>query len=159
MGPDERARSPAHLRARIVRAWAARHSSPDHRTVLGSILPDQLRDAQHLARATQGQQRRAANAILSEAYNLSQLYLAYQPAPDLLWRVAERGMLAAQESEDPAAIAGAAWHNGGNSDRYTGQGSGISVTIMKGGRLYQAAGSFRGCCPQEAGCGRVVHRE
>jgi transcriptional regulator with XRE-family HTH domain len=101
--------SPAHLRARLARAWAARHSSPDHRTVLGGILPGLLRDAQHLARATEGPQRRQASAILAEAYNLSQFYLAYQPAPDLLWRVAERAMLAAQESEDPVAIAGAAW--------------------------------------------------
>ncbi|HXP21909.1 MAG TPA: helix-turn-helix transcriptional regulator [Streptosporangiaceae bacterium] len=101
--------NPAHLRARLARSWAARHSAPDHRTVLGGILPDLLRDAQHLARATQGTERRAAHAILAEAYNLSQFYLAYQPAPDLLWRVAERAMLAAQESEDPATIAGAAW--------------------------------------------------
>jgi transcriptional regulator with XRE-family HTH domain len=101
--------SPAHIRARLARSWAARHSSPDHRTVLGGILPDLLRDAQHLVRATQGEERREANAILAEAYNLSQFYLAYQPAPDLLWRVAERAMLAAQESEDPEVIAGAAW--------------------------------------------------
>lgn len=101
--------NPAHLRARLARSWAARHSAPDHRTVLGGILPGLLRDAQHLARATQGPQRRQAHAILAEAYNLSQFYLAYQPAPDLLWRVAERAMLAAQESEDRAVIGGAAW--------------------------------------------------
>ncbi len=101
--------NPAHLRARLARAWAARHSAPDHRTVLGALLPDLLRDSQHLVRATHGQRRRDANALLAEAFSLSQFYLAYQPATDLLWRVAERGMLAAQESEDPAAIAGAAW--------------------------------------------------
>ncbi|HEY5990295.1 MAG TPA: helix-turn-helix transcriptional regulator [Streptosporangiaceae bacterium] len=101
--------NPAHLRAQLARSWAARHSSPDHRTVLGGILPDLLRDAQYLARATHGPQRREANAILAEAYNLCQFFLAYQPAADLLWRVAERAMLAAQESEDPATIAGAAW--------------------------------------------------
>jgi hypothetical protein len=48
------------------------------------------------------QQRREANAVLAEAFSLAQFYLAYRPA-------AERGMLAAQESEDPTAIAGAAW--------------------------------------------------
>lgn len=101
--------NPAHLRGRLARSWAARHSSPDHRTVLGGILPDLLRDAQHLVRTTQGRERREASAILAEAFSLSQFYLAYQPAPDLLWRVAERAMLAAQESEDPTAIAGAAW--------------------------------------------------
>jgi transcriptional regulator with XRE-family HTH domain len=101
--------NPAYLRARLARSWAARHSSPDHRTVLGGILPGLLRDAQYLVRTTQGQQRREANAILAEAFSLSQFYLAYQPAPDLLWRVAERSMIAAQESQDPAAIAGSAW--------------------------------------------------
>ena len=106
---DGPAPNPAHLRARLARSWAARHSAPDHRTVLGGILPGLLRDAQHLARATQGPERRKAHAILAEAYNLSQFYVAYQPAPDLLWRVAERAMLAAQESEDPEAIGGAAW--------------------------------------------------
>ena len=100
---------PAHLRARLAKSWAARHSAPDHRTVLGGILPDLLRDAQYLARTTQGPERREANAILAEAYNLAQFYLAYQPAADLLWRVAERAMLTAQESEDPETIAGAAW--------------------------------------------------
>jgi hypothetical protein len=98
-----------HLRARLASAWAARHSSPDHRTVLGGLLPDLLRDAQHLVRATHGAQRRDANAILAETFSLSQFYLAYQPAPDLLWRVAERAMIAAQESEEPTAVAGAAW--------------------------------------------------
>lgn len=100
---------PAHLRARLARSWAARHSAPDHRTVLGGILPDLLRDAQHLVRATEDAGRREANALLAEAYNLSQFYLAYQPAPDLLWRVAERAMLAALQSEDSVAIGGAAW--------------------------------------------------
>ncbi len=35
--------------------------------------------------------------------------MAYQPDAALLWRVAERGLVAAQESEDPHAIGVAAW--------------------------------------------------
>lgn len=42
-------------------------------------------------------------------YALSQFFLAYQPDSALLWRVAERCMVAAQESEDPHAIGVAAW--------------------------------------------------
>lgn len=42
-------------------------------------------------------------------YSLSQFFLAYQPEPALLWRVAERGIVAAQESEDPHTIGVAAW--------------------------------------------------
>ncbi|GLF96636.1 helix-turn-helix domain-containing protein [Streptomyces yaizuensis] len=100
----------SHLRARLARAWAARHSSPHHREVVGALLPDLIRDAQLAVRqADSGADRRAAQAALSEVYSLSQFFIAYQPDAALLWRVAERGMVAAQESEDPHTIGVAAW--------------------------------------------------
>lgn len=100
----------AHLHARITRAWAARHASPNHRDVIGALLPDLIRDAQAAVRhADTATGRRAAQAVLAEVYSLSQFFIAYQPAQDLLWRVAERGMVAAQESEDPHTIGVAAW--------------------------------------------------
>ncbi len=37
------------------------------------------------------------------------MFIAYQPAAELLWRVADRAMVAAQESGDPEAVAGAGW--------------------------------------------------
>jgi hypothetical protein len=98
-----------HLDARIAAAWRARHASPDHRTVLGGLLPDLIRDAQHAVRSYRSDDRRRAQAMLASVYNLSQFFLAYQPAADLLWRVAERAMTAAQEADDPAAIGGAVW--------------------------------------------------
>jgi transcriptional regulator with XRE-family HTH domain len=107
---DREAPPPAHLRARLDRAWAARHQAPNHREVVGSLLPDLIRDAQLAARqADTPADRRAAQAVLSEVYSLSQFFLAYQPDSALLWRVAERSMVAAQESEDPRAIGVAAW--------------------------------------------------
>lgn len=99
--------SVAHLRLRLARAWQARHASPDHRTVLGGLLPDLIKDAQVMARF--GSDRRAAHALLAEVLNLSQMFLAYQPDVSLLWRAAERAMLAAQESEVPEAVAGSVW--------------------------------------------------
>ena len=99
--------SVAHLRLRLARAWQARHASPDHRTVLGGLLPDLIKDAQVLARF--GADRRAAHALLAEVLNLSQMFLAYQPDVSLLWRASERAMLAAQESGAPEAIAGSVW--------------------------------------------------
>ncbi len=100
----------AHLQARLARAWAARHSAPNHREVIGQLLPDLIRDAQATVRqADSAADRRAAQAALSEVYSLSQFFIAYQPEAALLWRVAERGMIAAQESEDPHAIGVAAW--------------------------------------------------
>ncbi len=50
-----------------------------------------------------------AQGVLAEVYCLAQFFLAYQPDSAMLWRVAERGMVAAQESEDPHAIAVSAW--------------------------------------------------
>lgn len=100
----------AHLQARLARAWAARHTSPAHRDTIGALLPDLIRDAQLATRqADTGAERRTAQAVLAEVYSLAQFFLAYQPDPSLLWRVAERGMVAAQESEDPHAIGTAAW--------------------------------------------------
>mgnify|MGYP001228267045 FL=1 len=100
----------AHLRARLDQAWSARHSSPHHREVLGQLLPALIEDAQLAAhQADDRTARRAAQAILAEVYALSQFFIAYQPAQDLLWRVAERGMVAAHDSGDLHAIGVAAW--------------------------------------------------
>ncbi|GAA1614206.1 hypothetical protein GCM10009733_007990 [Nonomuraea maheshkhaliensis] len=97
------------IRARLDSAWRTRHTSPDHRTALGRLLPDLLHDTQLAARMYSGADRRRANALLAETYGLTQMFVAYQPAQDLLWRVAERSLLAAQESEDPMALATAVW--------------------------------------------------
>ncbi|WP_328871525.1 helix-turn-helix domain-containing protein [Streptomyces sp. NBC_00287] len=100
----------AHLSARLARAWAARHSAPNHREVIGALLPDLIRDAQLAVRqAETASERRAGLAALAEVYSLAQFFVAYQPDAALLWRVAERGLIAAQESEDPHAIGVAAW--------------------------------------------------
>ncbi|MEV7435372.1 helix-turn-helix domain-containing protein [Streptomyces griseoviridis] len=99
-----------HLDARLARAWAARHSAPHHRDVIGALLPDLIRDAQLAVRqADTAADRRAAQARLAEVYSLSQFFVAYQPDAALLWRVAERGLVAAQESEDPHTLGVAAW--------------------------------------------------
>ncbi|MEU5793979.1 helix-turn-helix domain-containing protein [Streptomyces sp. NPDC047813] len=100
----------AHLEARLHAAWKARHASKNHREAIGKLLPDLIRDAYALARHAQSAaDRRAAQALLAQTYSLSQFFIAYQPDSFLLWRVAERGMVAAQESEDPHTIGVAAW--------------------------------------------------
>ncbi|MFF4248624.1 helix-turn-helix domain-containing protein [Streptomyces sp. NPDC001822] len=109
-GAADQAPTAEHLAARLARAWSARHTSPHHREVVGALLPDLIRDAQATVRqADTAADRRAAQAVLSEVYSLSQFFVAYQPDSALLWRVAERGMVAAQESEDPHTIGVAAW--------------------------------------------------
>ena len=107
---DREAPSTQHLRLRLDSAWAARHSAPNHREVVGELLPGLIGDAQLAVRqADTAAERSAAQAVLSEVYSLSQFFVAYQPDSALLWRVAERGMVAAQDSGDPHAIGVAAW--------------------------------------------------
>ncbi|MGX7669332.1 helix-turn-helix domain-containing protein [Plantactinospora sp. DSM 117369] len=98
-----------HLRARLDAAWRARHQASDHRTVLGALLPDLIGDAQDAARTLDGADRRVAQSLLAEVFGLSQMFLAHQPAAELIWRVTDRAMVAAGESGDPEALAGAGW--------------------------------------------------
>lgn len=100
----------AHLEARLHAAWKARHAAKNHREAIGKLLPDLIRDAQSLVRhADSSNERRSAQSLLAQTYSLSQFFIAYQPDSSLLWRVAERGMIAAQESEDPHTIGVATW--------------------------------------------------
>ncbi|WP_189050878.1 helix-turn-helix domain-containing protein, partial [Micromonospora sonchi] len=106
---DAPAESLSSLRKRLGVAWRARHQASDHRTVLGGLLPGLLRDGQRAVLAYEGDERRQAQALLAETLGLAQMFIAYQPAAELLWRVADRAMVAAQESGDPEAIACAGW--------------------------------------------------
>ncbi|MCX4099253.1 helix-turn-helix domain-containing protein [Nocardia sp. alder85J] len=106
--PPDHQTSVGHLAERLRTAWDVRHRSPDHRTQLGILLPDLLRDAQAAARA-RGDDRRTARKILAGTYQLADFYLAYQPSPELVWLVADRGMSEGIESDDPYVIACSAW--------------------------------------------------
>ncbi|HET6288781.1 MAG TPA: helix-turn-helix domain-containing protein [Amycolatopsis sp.] len=101
--------SVSHLAARLRAAWLVRHSSSDHRTQLGSLLPGLIRDAQLAARVLLGEERRAARRVLAGVYQLADFYVAYQPAPELVWLVADRAVAEAQEADDPYLIAGGVW--------------------------------------------------
>lgn len=101
--------SVTHLAERLHTAWQVRHSSPDHRTQLGSLLPGLIRDAQMAVRSLSGPERREARRVLSGVYQLADFYVAYQPSPELVWMVADRALTEAQEADDPYAIAGGAW--------------------------------------------------
>lgn len=100
----------AHLGLRLAQAWTVRHGSPDHRTQLGALLPSLIRDAQRAVRLHHDPiARREARRLLAKVYQLADFYVAYQPVPELVWLVADRAMLAAQEADDPDVIAGSAW--------------------------------------------------
>jgi transcriptional regulator with XRE-family HTH domain len=106
---DAREVNLGHLRLRLADAWKIRHASPNHRTALGELLPGLITEAQAAITTADLSERREAYAILAEVMNLAQMYAAYQPDGNLLWRIAERGMNAAQESGNRAVIGSAAW--------------------------------------------------
>lgn len=99
----------AHLAVRLDQAWAVRHGSPDHRTQLGSVLPGLIRDAQRAVRAGEHPARRDARRLLARVYQLADFFVAYQPAPELVWMVADRAMAEAREADDPYLMGSSAW--------------------------------------------------
>lgn len=103
---------PAHLQGRVAQSWELWHHSERNRTEVGALLPDLIRDAETAARVLEGNERRAALVALSDVYRLVGQATAYIAPPELAWVVADRALAAAQDADDPAAIAAAAWNMG-----------------------------------------------
>ncbi|WP_378733695.1 helix-turn-helix domain-containing protein [Nocardia brasiliensis] len=99
----------AALAGRTADAWQLWHQSKTHRTDVGRILPRLVLDARIAARLTEGTDRRAAYAVLADVYALVQHEIVWASESELLWTAADRAMLAAQEADEPVALAGAAW--------------------------------------------------
>jgi transcriptional regulator with XRE-family HTH domain len=99
----------AALAARTADAWLLWHQSTQHRTDVGRILPRLVTDARVAARAAEGHDRRAANAVLADVYALVQHEVVWASETELTWTAADRAMTAAQEADTPSALAGAAW--------------------------------------------------
>jgi len=97
------------LASRTDDAWCLWHTSREHRTDVGRILPRLVTDARIAARTTTGTERRRANAVLADLYALVQHEIVWASEAELTWTVADRAMTAAQDADMPAALAGAAW--------------------------------------------------
>jgi transcriptional regulator with XRE-family HTH domain len=97
------------LASRVADAWRLWHQSPQHRTDVGRVLPRLVTEARIAARAADGEDRRTANAALADVYALVQHEVVWASEAELTWTVADRAMIAAQEADRPAALAGAAW--------------------------------------------------
>ncbi len=107
---DQEPVPPETLAANVAQAWMVWHGSPQHRSAIATILPRLLQDARISARLLDGRERRAALVTLAQVYHLVQLYLSFQPVPHLIMLAGDRAMLAAQESDNPQAVAAAAWY-------------------------------------------------
>lgn len=100
------------LQGRVDQTWRLWHNSAHNRTEVGSLLPDLIRRTEAAARSFDGDRRRAALVALSDTYRLTGQATAYIAPAELAWVVADRALSAAQQADDPAAIAAAAWNMG-----------------------------------------------
>ncbi|MFI5793813.1 multiprotein-bridging factor 1 family protein [Streptomyces sp. NPDC051677] len=117
---DREPESAEVLAARLRQAWKLWHASDrrtgprnaveGNRSRIVGLLPSLLADTQNATRALEGADRRRALVALAETYHLAQLFLSFQPAPDLVMLTGDRAMTAAQDADSPRAIAAAAWY-------------------------------------------------
>jgi len=98
------------LSSRVRSAWEMWHGAKRQRTAVSVVLPGLLRDGRDAVRRLDGADRRRALGSLAETYHLAQLFLSFQPCPDLVMLCGDRAMNAAQDADDPYVIAGAAWY-------------------------------------------------
>lgn len=103
---------PAVLQGRVDQTWRLWHSSGRNRTEVCALLPGLIRDGEAAVRACDGEQRRAALVALSDIYRLTGQATAYVAPAEVAWVVADRALAAAQDADQPAAIAAAAWNLG-----------------------------------------------
>jgi DNA-binding XRE family transcriptional regulator len=98
------------LDGRVTQLWELWHGTKRQRTAIAGLLPNLLTDARLAARRYQGNDRRRALRSLAQTYHLTQLYLSFQPVPELISMTGDRAMTAAQDADDPHAMATAAWY-------------------------------------------------
>lgn len=108
--PDREPVSADALAANVAQAWMVWHGSPTQRTAVATVLPRLLGDARISVRLLEGLQRRRALTSLAQIYHLAQLYLSFQPYPELILMTGDRAMQAAQDADDPKAMAAATWY-------------------------------------------------
>jgi transcriptional regulator with XRE-family HTH domain len=91
------------LSRQVREAWQARQACAYRQ--LGVLLPRLLTNAQRAARQLDGDQQRAANSLLAETYQCVGFAMANMGQSDLAWIAADRGILAAERSEDRLVVA------------------------------------------------------
>lgn len=100
----------AGLTDRVRQAWELWHGARRHRTAVAGLLPGLLDEARTAVRQADGVERRHALALEAQIYHLAQLFLSFQPQPELVTLTGDRAMMAAQDADDPIAMAAAAWY-------------------------------------------------
>ncbi|WP_149563837.1 helix-turn-helix domain-containing protein [Streptomyces cacaoi] len=117
--PATPAEDVGHLAGRVRQAWDVWHRARDQRTAVSSVLPGLIETGHATVRAAAGAEKRRASVVLSETYALAQQYAAHTVEPELYWVIVDRARMAAEQADDPVALASAAWIVG-NGLRVTG---------------------------------------
>src|SRR6266511_1920454 len=94
------------LERQVRGVWRARQASQYRRLCLS--LPSVVGNAQIAARWPDGDDRRRASALLAEGYQCVTGAMAKIGQTDLAWIAADRGIAAAERSEDPLVVAASA---------------------------------------------------
>ncbi|MGI8307872.1 helix-turn-helix domain-containing protein [Saccharopolyspora hattusasensis] len=100
----------AGLAAKVGQVWDLWHATARHRTAVAGLLPSLLHDVRSAVPHVDGRDRRAILAAQAQTYHLVQLFLSFQPAPELVHLCGDRAMTAAQGADDPLAMSAAAWY-------------------------------------------------
>jgi len=105
--PAESSAPPRPLAELRREARAARRiydTSANNFSAVVYVLVELIGQTQHAAREASGDQRRAAYVVLAELYRLTAMEMRQYGDFDLAWMAADRGLLAAEQSEDGLLI-------------------------------------------------------
>lgn len=106
----------AVLRERVEQAWAIWQTSKARFTEAETVLPDLISDVERALRLHRAghdaKARRELNRVAADLYFLLRSYCRRTGRTDLSMLVADRGMRAAEDADDPIRIAAAQWNLG-----------------------------------------------
>ncbi|BCJ71230.1 hypothetical protein CS0771_07740 [Catellatospora sp. IY07-71] len=95
---------------RVDQAWQLWNTAPAGKAAIAAVLPELLIDGRSTVAQLEGRARRRASTGIARTYHLTQQLFAFSPHVEMVWLSADRAMSAAQDADDPAAIAAAAWY-------------------------------------------------
>lgn len=121
------------VRRTVSYGWDAFQAA--HYSALGRVLPQLIVDAQRAAAATSGDEQRAAFGQASMAYQLASATLIKFSDPVLAWHAADRGIVAAERSEDPVVIGSACRRLADSMLNHGQPGAAIDLAVAVAGRL------------------------
>ena len=97
------------LAGQVRQAWEVWHRAREQRTAVAVMLPGLITAAHATMRAAEGAERRRAAVVMAEVYALAQQYAAHITEPELYAVIVDRARTAAEQADDPVALASAAW--------------------------------------------------